>query len=107
MKVKRLRGMRDLTTVQGLAGRSVPHSREQVVAEQARLEHERTRLQRELAMWQDNQQRTNDRLAAVEERLALLASAIAPAESAPRPAPRRSGDPATPDTEWHEIVLEY
>ncbi len=115
MKPKRTRGMRELMTIQGLAGRSVPNSREQVVAEQARLEHERARLERELQMWLDNGRRTGERLAAVNERLTMLAGVCAKDDAetgraAPAAAPRamrRADEPVEPGTEWHEIVLEY
>jgi hypothetical protein len=113
MKPKRTRGMRELMTIQGLAGRTVPNSREQVVAEQARLEHERARLERELFMWQENERRTGERLAAVNERLAMLAAVCAKddAESGRQPAaPRathKADEPAEPASQWHEIVLEY
>lgn len=109
-KIGRLRGMRHLTTIQGLSGRSLPSSREQIVAEQARLEHERARLERELAMWQENQQRTAERLGAVVERLGLLTGALEPepppAERARR---RRPGpeQPAAEQPEWNAFVLEY
>ena len=69
MKAKRPRGMRELMTIQGLAGRTVPDSREQIMAEQARLEHERARLQRELDMWQENARKTAIRLQTDEHRI--------------------------------------
>lgn len=108
---KRLRGMRDLMTIQGLAGRTLPNSREQIVAEQARLEHERSRLEREQAMWEGNLQRTIERLNIVIERLALLGNALEP-EKEERPAAMRRNapahdEPALDQTEWHEVVLEY
>jgi hypothetical protein len=95
MKAQRPRGMRELMTIQSLAGRSVPDSREQIVAEQARLEHERARLTRELNMWQENARKTAGRLQTVEDRMSLLRRTIEPMLE-PEPA-----------TEWHEIVLEY
>jgi hypothetical protein len=111
MKANRPRGMRELMTIQGMAGRTVPDNREQIMAEQARLEHERTRLQRELAMWQENGRKTGERLRGVEERMALLRSTLEPmldpmpAEGAARqPAPPAEAEPATV---WHEVVLEY
>lgn len=111
MKAKRPRGMRELTTIKSLSGRTVPHSREQIVAEQARLEHERARLERELAMWQENERRTSERLSGVLERLGLLAGASEQAAGVPPAAmPRRarsSGDPEEPKQDWHEIVIEY
>lgn len=111
MKAKRPRGMRELMTIQGIAGRSVPDSREQIVAEQARLEHERARLHRELAMWQENERKTAARLQTLEERMALLRRTIEPmlepdlASTPERQAPRQAEDP--PQTKWHEVVLEY
>lgn len=115
MKAKRPRGMRDLMTIQGLAGRSVPESREQIVAEQARLEHERSRLRRELEMWQENQRKTAGRLQAVEDRMDLLRRTIEPIIEAEQPVEperrtARKSEPeseAEPGTVWHEIVLEY
>ena len=118
MKMKRPRGMRELATIQGLSGRTVPSSREQIVAEQSRLEHERARLERELKMWQDNERRTGDRLAGVHERLALLTSACEQLEGGSEPPnrgyrpgrpnrPTYEAEPTEPTTTWHEVVLEY
>jgi len=103
--------MRELMTIQGIAGRSVPDSREQIVAEQSRLEHERARLRRELEMWQGNMEKTAQRLQGVEDRMALLRRTIEPMLE-PEPAAateRRAARQAEPDpaTEWHEVVLEY
>jgi len=55
-----------------MAGRTVPERREQIVAEQAHLEHERSRLRRELDMWRENVRKTAERLQAVEARMARL-----------------------------------
>jgi len=103
--------MRDLMTIQGIAGRSVPDSREQIVAEQARLEHERTRLRRELAMWQENERKTSDRLQGVEDRMALLRRTIEPMlDPVPERKPAREAESepeVDPATVWHEVVLEY
>jgi chromosome segregation ATPase len=113
MKAKRPRGMRELMTIQGIAGRTVPDSREQIVAEQSRLEHERARLRRELEMWQGNLDKTAQRLQGVEDRMTLLRRAIEPmlepeeaAEPTRRPARAAEAEPE-PTTVWHEIVLEY
>ena len=112
MKTNRPRGMRDLMTIQGLAGRSVPESREQIMAEQARLEHERSRLQRELAMWMENGRKTSERLQGVEERMELLRRTLepmldpAPAEGAAR-RPSQPAEPEQPSATWHAVVLEY
>ena len=48
MKTKDIKGMRNIPTIQGLRHRSLPTTREQTVAELARLEHEKVRLKREL-----------------------------------------------------------
>jgi hypothetical protein len=119
MKVRRVRGMRNLVTIQGLSGRSVPKSREQIVAEQARLEHERARLERELAMWADNQRKTAERLQAVFDRLELLEQATAESSdeaddgAAATPRPKRKRAPRVEQSEddmagdWQAIILEY
>jgi hypothetical protein len=99
--------MRDLMTIQGIAGKSVPESREQIVAEQSRLEHERARLRRELTMWQDNVRKTDGRLQAVEDRMSLLRRTIEPLlDPEPDRSAPRSAEPE-PSTVWHEVVLEY
>jgi len=109
MKAKRPRGMRELMTIQGLAGRTVPDSREQIVAEQARLEHERARLRRELEMWQEHVRKTSGRLQGVEDRVSLLRRAIEPLldPEPERPAARTAEPEAEDSTVWHEVVLEY
>jgi len=113
MKAKRPRGMRELMTIQSLAGRTVPDSREQIVAEQARLEHERSRLRRELDMWQENARKTAGRLQTVEDRMTLLRRTIEPiidaeqAEETERHPARSTGPESEPSTTWHEVVLEY
>lgn len=111
MKAKRPRGMRELMTIQGLAGRSVPESREQIMTEQARLEHERMRLHRELAMWQENERKTAVRIQALEDRMSLLRQSLEPLLD-PMPiqeTPRHRNEPTEPEstTVWHEVVLEY
>jgi chromosome segregation ATPase len=109
MKASRPRGMRELMTIQGLAGRKVPDSREQIVAEQARLEHERARLRRELEMWQENARKTGARLQSLEDRMALLRRTIEPLldPDPERPAPRNADSEPESTTVWHEVVLEY
>ncbi len=133
MKKLKVRGMRDVTTLQRRNRRSVPESREQIAAEQARLEHERARLERELEIWLENQRKTNARLDDVIDRLDLLqeanealtqaaaeaaAAAAPPPVEQPRPsAPARTGRrgnaPQPPADEpetgnaWQPFVLEY
>jgi peptidoglycan hydrolase CwlO-like protein len=114
MKIKVVRGMRDVPTIQGLRHRSLPDTREQAVAEFARLEHEKARLERELNMWVSNQQKTESRLRQVEERLALLEQIMNPPaaeDTAKRTAAHRS--PTKEDSDegaaqgWREVSLEY
>lgn len=109
----RPKGLREIRTVQGVAGRGRGSSREQAVAELARLEHERARLQRELEVWRQNQQRVEEQLRRVELRLADLRAATAEEPApAPMPAPRRApARSTTRDDEseggWSTLSLEY
>jgi chromosome segregation ATPase len=120
MKTKNVRGMRNIPTIQGLRHRSLPTSREQTVAEVARLEHEKARLKRELNLWTDHQKRTEDQLQQVEERLAILQEMMdqtadddsAKPSSQRRTKTRRSlaekGDSREGEAQsWREIPLEY
>jgi hypothetical protein len=110
-----MRGMRDIPTIQGLRHRAVPATREQVVAEVARLEHEKARLQRERDIWLSNQKKTEGRLDQVEERLQRLQQMLdPPADSGPakRQVRRSQAKPADDEDEsetntWREISLEY
>ena len=113
MKTNRSKGMRDVTTLQGLRSRSVPSSREQIMTELSRLEHEKARLERERGIWLENQRNTEERLRANEERIALLQEAF-DQMSGDRPArPSRFQRPiaGAPDddspAEWNTFVLEY
>ena len=115
MKPKSMKGMRDIPTIQGLQDRSLPKSREMIVAEVARLEHEKARLERELTMWISNQKKTEGRLQHVEERLTLLQQMQEPPATDPpikRAKNRRSPAEAANSSEgkaqgWQEISLEY
>jgi len=116
MKIEHTRGMRNIPTIQGLRHRSLPTSREQTVAELARLEHEKARLNRELKLWIDHQKRTEGQLQQVEERLALLQQILEPpaADDSPRRtkkarrSPTENGDTGEgEDQGWQEIRLEY
>jgi predicted nucleic acid-binding Zn-ribbon protein len=114
MKKERVRSMRDIPTVQGLRNRSVPASREQAVAEVARLEHEKARLERELDIWLVNQRNTEKRLRQVEERLAGLEQTLNPPDSdgATKRQVRRTptetaGGGEEEIQKWREIPLEY
>jgi hypothetical protein len=90
MKTKNLRGMRDVPTIQGLRHRFLPGTREQTVAEVARLEHEKARLERELSLWLQHQDRTEKQLRQVEE----------------RPKGKAGSDEGEAQG-WREISLEY
>jgi septal ring factor EnvC (AmiA/AmiB activator) len=115
MNTKRTRGMRNIPTIQALRHRSLPATREQAVAEVARLEHEKARLNRELNLWSDHQRRTEGQLQQVEERLAALQQILdetATEGSTKRAKARRSrterGDSSEGEAQgWQEIPLEY
>jgi hypothetical protein len=121
MKSKSTRGMRDIPTIQGLRHRSLPTTREQTVAEVARLEHEQARLKRELDVWHKNQKRTENRLQQVRERLVLLQQVLEPPIAACDPQAddstklsrtRRSSAKETNSGQgdgqaWREIPWEY
>jgi hypothetical protein len=110
----RVRSMRDIPTIQGLRSRSVPASREQAVAEMARMEHEKARLERELEMWLGNQRNAEKRLRQVEERLAGLEQILNPSDgddATKRPAHRKPTEGTDGGEDqvrtWREIPLEY
>jgi septal ring factor EnvC (AmiA/AmiB activator) len=115
MKTKDLRGMRDIPTIQMLRHRSLPTTREQTVAEVARLEHEKARLKRELNLWFEHQERTEKHLQQVEDRLDALHQIMdqSTTERSTRPAGRgRAQDRKADSGEgeergWQEISLEY
>jgi hypothetical protein len=110
----RVRSMRDIPTIQGLRHRSVPASREQAVAEVARMEHEKARLERELEIWLGNQRNTEKRLRQVEERLAGMEQILNPPDgdgATKRPVHRTPTEKTDGGEEevrkWREIPLEY
>jgi chromosome segregation ATPase len=121
MKTKDLRGMRDIPTIQGLRHRSLPTTREQAVAEVARLEHEKARLKRELNLWLEHQERTEKQLQQVEERLIILQQILdetadddstKPSGRGRAKGRRRSATKEANNDEgealgWREIPLEY
>ena len=114
MKTTSPKGMRHITTLQALRGRSVPSSREQIMAELSRLEHEKARLEREQQIWIENQHKTDERLRATEDRIELLrgafeqiADARAGRKTASRTSPRTHDANDDSTTEWHAVVLEY
>jgi chromosome segregation ATPase len=120
MKTKNFRGMRDIPTIQGLRHRSLPTTREQTVAEVARLEHEKARLKRELNLWLEHQERTEKQLQQVEDRLDILHQIMdqSTTERSTKPSGqgrargRRSATEEADSDEgeaqgWREIPLEY
>ena len=114
MKSKRVKGMRAIPTIQGLRNRSVPTTREQAVAEMARMEHEKARLERELNIWLGNQRNTEKRLRQVEERLAGLEQILNPPDGdgatkrqVRRTPTERTGGGEKEPRKWREIRLEY
>jgi len=115
MKTGYLKGMRHMPTIQGLRNRVVPVTREQAVAELARLEHEKARAQREVTTWQENQRKAEERLQQVEERLTLVREMLFPnahdraagcAEGSPSPDEQDAGGDGEPHT-WHAMKMEY
>jgi chromosome segregation ATPase len=96
--------MRDIPTIQGLRNRAVPSTREQIVSELARMEHEKARLERELNIWQSNAKRTEGRILQVQDRLALLRNVLDESLSM-----HRSGDEEEENTngKYQEVSLEY
>ncbi len=115
MKTNDLRGMRDIPTIQMLRHRSLPTTREQTVAELARLEHEKARLKRELNLWLEHQERTEKQLQQVEDRLDILHQIMdqSSTERSTKPAGRRRAPGRKADSGegeaqgWQEIPLEY
>jgi chromosome segregation ATPase len=120
MKPKNIMGMRDIPTIQALRHRSLPTTREQTVAEIARLEHEKARLKRELNLWLEHQERTEKQLQQVEDRLDILHQIMDQAtdERSTKPSGRgraRGRRSATEEADsdegeargWREISLEY
>ena len=113
MKTKHLPGMRNIPTIQGLRNRTVPATREQIMSELARLEHEKARLERELNMWLDNQKKTQVRIQEMQERVNLLQYLLEDLSPKRRPANSpASGEQADEDVEqkagqYQEVPLEY
>jgi chromosome segregation ATPase len=108
----KLRTMRDVPTIQGLRNQATPITREQAVAEMARLEHELARLQRELDMWTANQNKTAERMQRVEQRLAALKGILNPGEAERRAG--RAKDPDRPEDggpgkgkSWRTVDFQY
>lgn len=98
-KTARMRGLREVSTVQTQITRSTPANRTQAVSRFARLENERMRIQRELDAWNTRKAEAERMLAKVEEELAAMQALLLETPSgAPRgvfPSRRqRSSQPA-------------
>lgn len=113
MKTKHLPGMRNIPTIQGLRNRTVPATREQIMSELARLEHEKARLERELNMWLANQKKTQDRIQQVQERVNLLQHLLEDLSPkrrlaiSPAPGEQTDEDDEQKVGKYREVPLEY
>ncbi len=96
------KGMHDVPTAQSLRNRSLPSSRAAIVAQLARMEHEKARLERELNVWRDKQQQTEGRLQQVQEHIARLQQALDVSW-----AEEKRADDQGDTRSWREIPLEY
>ena len=106
MESSRIRNMRDIPTIQGLKNRTVPDSREQIMSELARLEHEKARIDREISVWVGNQKKAQIRAMEVYDRIAILQGLIK--ELAPRSS-NGLGDEKeeSKSSEFREVKFEY
>ena len=104
------KGMRDISTLSGLAHSRVTGTRQQTASELAYLEHEKDRLKRELDLWSANQRRAEGRLQSVEQRMAQLQMAMEEAAPAAKRRAALSNDEADgrdAAARWREVTLEY
>ena len=102
MKVK---GIRDILSINSFVRRATPQTRAQVAAELARLEYEKQRLERELEL----RRQTEARLQLTQERIKFLVTVL---EDLPRSSDETSA--AEPPTNsgretknWSEVTIEY
>lgn len=112
-KADRVRGLRDVSTVQTRLTRSAPSNRTQAVSRFARLENERTRIVRELEAWSARHTEAERMLAKVDAELAALRALLldappaTPAPSSPRRRRARE-DTATVTAAAHShTLIEY
>lgn len=106
MKSTPIRNMRDIPTIQGLKNRTVPGSREQIVSELARLEHEKARIMREINVWLSNHKKALIRSQDVQERIDLLQRLIT--EQTPQPASDQPyQEVESPGGKFREVKFEY
>lgn len=102
----RPKGLRNVRTIQHLSRRAQSGSREQAVAELARLEHEKARLTREVDVWRQNMRRTETQLEQVEARLVTVRQSIE-GEPAPARAPQSARSVEPEPDKYGSIFLEY
>jgi hypothetical protein len=96
-KTARMRGLREVSTVQTQIARSAPSNRTQAVSRFARLENERMRILRELETWNTRKREAERMLASVEEELAIMQALLLEAPPASRAAsPLRRQRPSEP-----------
>ena len=106
MKSSRIRNMRDIPTIQGLKNRTVPDSREQIMSELARLEHEKARIDREISVWAGNQKKAQIRATEVQDRIAILQGLIT--ELVPRTSfGLRDDEEESTSGEFRAVKFEY
>ena len=107
MKIK---SMRSVPTIQGLAHRSVPSNRALAASELARMEHEKERLQGELTLWTAKQLETELRLEKANDRINALRQTLL-GSSDGHPSSEDTGRASTADDKkvkgWREMSLEY
>jgi chromosome segregation ATPase len=84
--MSKLRGMRDVATLQRQSRPNTGLSRQQIANKIARLEHDRLRLQREAQTWRTNLVKTETRLAHTETQLSQLHAQLGPTTTNTRPA---------------------
>lgn len=113
-KAPKMRGLRDVATVQTQIVRSAPTNRIQAVSRFARLENERMRILRELDAWNARKCEAERMLAKVEEELAAMQALLLetqptparPAAAPKRRAAARAGE-APPSLLHPHVTIEY
>lgn len=108
----KIKGMRDVQTLCGLAHDAVTGTRAQTVNKLAYLEHAKDQLERELEIWASNQTRAENRLQSVRQRIAMLQKALEEMEPsakrhAPLPNQEAEDDSREAGPPWREVTLEY
>ena len=102
MKVK---GIRDILSINSFVRRATPRTRAQVAAELARLEHEKERFERELEL----RRQTEARLQLTQERIKFLVTVLEdlPGSSDETPAAEPPTNNGRETKNWSEVTIEY